>query len=197
MANDTMQFDDIPLEHDAGACIHAVVRAGIVSPLSMNPPRFGPDYAVTRAQLAVYLARAMALQPREVAEATFADVPSSHWAHGFVEALYAQKIITGAAAGPLRFMPDEAVTRAVIAAVLCRAKGLDPLVRDEPTFADVPRDHWAFGWIERLADPNSWGGTAVSRGCDPGPPLQFCPEQVVTRALLAVFLCRALGINTD
>ena len=188
-------FEDVPRDHPARQCISAIVGAGIIAPLSMNPPRFAPDYAVTRAQFAVYLSRGMALEPREVAEATFADVPRSHWAHGFVEAIYARTIMAGGLGDPPRFLPDDAVIRGAVAVALCRAKGLGPARPDEATFADVPPDHWAYGWIERLVDRGSWSGAIVAAGCDAGPPPRFCPDAVVTRAQLAIHLCRAFSIG--
>jgi len=188
-------FEDVPPDHPARECICAIVGAGIIAPLSMNPPRFAPDYAVTRAQFAVYLSRVMNLEPRQVAEPSFADVTRSHWAHEFVEAIYARMIMAGGLADPPRFLPDEAVTRAAAAIALIRAKGLEPLRPSEATFADVPPDHWAFGWIERLVDRASWGGVVVAAGCDAGPPPRFCPDTVVTRAQLAILICRAFSIG--
>jgi hypothetical protein len=195
MPDEHLTFEDVPPDHPARQCISAVVAARVIAPLSMNPPRFAPDYAVTRAQFAVYLSRAMGLEPRSVAEPSFADVPRSHWALEFVEAIYARMIMAGGLANPPRFLPDESVTRAAAAIALVRAKGMEPLRPSQATFADVPLDHWASGWIERLVDRDSWGGVVVAAGCDPGPAPQFCPDEVVTRAQLAVFLCRAFSIG--
>lgn len=197
MATTESRFEDVPPGHQAQRYIEAIVDAGVASPLSVNPPRFGPDYAVTRAQLAVYLARAMGSPPQEPPEPAFADLPKSHWAYGFVEALHARGVMLETDDEPLQFLPDEAVTRAVIAAALCRAKGLDQLIPEQPTFADVPRDHWAHGWIERLVDRDSWGGVLISGGWEPGPPPTFGPDQIVTRASLAILLCRAFGIVNE
>jgi hypothetical protein len=59
MSSDSLTFEDLPEDQTARDCIAGVVRAGVIAPLTMKPPRFGPDYAVTRAQVAVYLSRAM------------------------------------------------------------------------------------------------------------------------------------------
>ena len=53
-----------------------------------------------------------------------------------------------------------------------------------PTFADIPATYWAYADVEALA----WNG--VTRGCAAGPAL-FCPNQMVTRAEMAVFIERA------
>ena len=51
------------------------------------------------------------------------------------------------------------------------------------TFADVPSDYWAWGYIERLYNAGITGGCGIN-------PLIYCPEADVTRAQVAVFLLR-------
>jgi len=53
------------------------------------------------------------------------------------------------------------------------------------TFSDVPADHWAWSYIERLYAAGVTGGCAAS-------PLQYCPENTVTRDQMAVFLERGI-----
>ncbi len=54
------------------------------------------------------------------------------------------------------------------------------------TFSDVPTGYWAFQYIEALA------ASGITVGCAPGT---FCPEDPVTRAQMAVFLSKALGLH--
>ena len=54
-----------------------------------------------------------------------------------------------------------------------------------PTFADVPATDPAFAYIEALA------ASGVTAGCGSG---NFCPDTVVTRKQMAVFLAKALGL---
>lgn len=59
--------------------------------------------------------------------------------------------------------------------------------RPEPavaSFADVPPQHWAFRQIETLA------ASGIVAGCTAGA---FCPDELVTRAEMAVLLAEALG----
>jgi hypothetical protein len=56
------------------------------------------------------------------------------------------------------------------------------------TFGDVALDYWAWHFIERLYEAGITGGCGVN-------PLQYCPEGIVTRAQMAVFLLR--GIHTS
>lgn len=51
-------------------------------------------------------------------------------------------------------------------------------------FRDVTPDHWAFSWVETLAD------AGLTRGCGNGDT--YCPDAQVTRAELAVLLLRAI-----
>ena len=57
---------------------------------------------------------------------------------------------------------------------------------DPPIFSDVPSDHWARSYVERLFNAGITGGCNAS-------PLMYCPENIVTRAQMAIFLER--GIN--
>ncbi len=54
------------------------------------------------------------------------------------------------------------------------------------TFADVPTSHWAFQFVEALA------ASGITAGCGGG---NFCPDQPLTRAQMAVFLSSALGLH--
>lgn len=57
-----------------------------------------------------------------------------------------------------------------------------------PTFVDVPLSHTFFEDVEWLA----WAG--VTLGCDTNGP-RYCPTDPVTRAQMASFLARALGLS--
>ena len=54
------------------------------------------------------------------------------------------------------------------------------------TFNDVPTGYWAFQFIEALAD------SGITAGCGGG---SFCPDNTLTRAEMAVFLSKALGLH--
>ena len=55
-------------------------------------------------------------------------------------------------------------------------------------FTDVPTDHWAFRYVEALR------ASGITGGCGAG---LFCPTSTVTRAEMAVFLAKALGLQYD
>lgn len=62
-----------------------------------------------------------------------------------------------------------------------------------PTFEDVPCGHSQWDYIEALV------AAGITSGCQTSPPL-YCPLASITRAQMAVFLCRAAGkgpLNRD
>ncbi|MCK8601750.1 MopE-related protein [Desulfoferrobacter suflitae] len=115
---------------------------------------------------------------------TFQDVPPSHWAYSYIERLYGAGITAGCADG--FFCPDEPVTRAQMAVLLEKAKrgSLFQPAKAQGIFQDVPADHWAADWIEQLFQDG------ITRGCSVELK-QYCPDQLVTRAEVAVLLGRA------
>ena len=54
-----------------------------------------------------------------------------------------------------------------------------------PTFTDVSFSYWASGYIGRLYNAGITGGCSVS-------PLNYCPDNTVTRAQMAIFLLRGI-----
>jgi hypothetical protein len=52
-------------------------------------------------------------------------------------------------------------------------------------FGDAPADYWAAAWIKQLV------AEGITAGCGNG---NYCPEDPVTRAQMAVFLVRTFGL---
>jgi hypothetical protein len=130
--------------------------------------------------------------PTPLASATptqiFADVPPSYWAYREINALYLAGYVAGCSASPRLYCPERVLNRAESAVFILRgAYGsiADPPypTPSSPTFADVARSFWGFGWIESL-----WkdGYTA---GCGTNP-LIYCPLRNHTRAEGSVFFLR-------
>jgi Tol biopolymer transport system component len=124
---------------------------------------------------------------------TFADVTCSNPALLYVEALARAGITIGCSGNPPLYCPYNNITRAQVAVFLCRAAGKGPLDRATPTFCDVPKTSPYYGWIERLADADSWGGNPPTIGCLWFPCRKFCPFTAVLRDEMAAFLVRATG----
>ncbi len=119
-------FGDVPTAHWAAAWIEQLYADGITKGCSAAPLLYCPESPVTRAEMAVFLMRAVkgpAYSPPPAA-GIFADVPVDHWAADWIEALYAEGITTGCAVSPLAYCPEDPVTRAQMAVFLVRAFGL-------------------------------------------------------------------------
>jgi PKD repeat protein len=116
----------------------------------------------------------------------FADIGTTYWAKGFIDILHARGITSGCAGDPPRFCPGDFVTRDQMAVFLIRAKRGASFVPPQAVglFADVAASYWAAPQIEQLYTDG------VTTGCA-GSPLRFCPDSLVTRAEMAVFLLRA------
>lgn len=125
-----------------------------------------------------------------VDNATFADVPKSHPYWLFVEALYRAGVAQGCDVRVPLYCPDGGVTRGQLAVFLCRAAGWEPYYPAVPTFADVPATHSYYGYIEEIYR------RGVTMGCGGTPP-RFCPGTLVSRAVMALFLCRAVPIAPE
>ncbi len=123
------------------------------------------------------------------APAVFADAPVGYWAQREIEGIYAAGVTTGCNTNPLRFCPDNTITRSEMAAFLIRASsapGYTPPAPNcqAPIFADVPCTQWAAAWIEEIYR------RGITTGCAANP-LRYCPDNQVINAEMAAFLLRS------
>lgn len=105
-----------------GRRIEQVYNDGVTKGCSTNPLKYCPTIDVSRAQMAVFLLRAKhggSYTPPE-AEGIFSDVDLSHWAADWIEQLYNEGITVGCGTDPLRYCPENSVTRAQMAVFLMR-----------------------------------------------------------------------------
>jgi PKD repeat protein len=157
---------------------------------------FRPLDAVTRDQIAVYLARAVAggedLVPKGPAQPTFRDVPTDYWAYDAIEYVYQLRIIFGYPYGVYR--PKRQVNRADMAVFLARAVAGQAGLQDytpptTPTFPDVtPSSSWAwcYRYVEYIASRDIASGY---------PDGLYHPERICTRDQLAAYLSRAFRLR--
>ena len=133
--------------------------------------------------LALVIAFSMMLSV--VAFAGYNDVAADADYAGAVELLSALDIIKGDDQG--NFNPDNTITRAEMAAIICRALGLEEAATGAmgPTaFADVAADHWAAGYVN-LASQNG-----IINGYGDG---NFGPSDTVTYEQAVKMIVCALG----
>ncbi len=114
---------------------------------------------------------------------SFADVASTRGDYRYVETVLHKGITSGC--GGTSFCPDGTLSRAQMAVFLLRAEHGSAYVPPAATglvFGDVPAGSFAAAWIERLA------AEGITAGCGGGA--NFCPNDPVTRAQMAVFLLK-------
>lgn len=150
-----------------------------------------PEDSVTRAQLAVFIERALNGGSYVPPSATgiFVDVPITYWAADWIEQFYNDGITQGCDTNPLMYCPDQLLSRAEMAVLLLRATKESGYSPPPATgiFADVPTDYWAADWIEELYHEG------ITKGCSDNPML-YCPNDSVTRAEMAAFLNRTFSL---
>ncbi len=182
MANDPGAFRDDDTNRFE-PFIEAASDAGLIR--GCNPPdndHFCPNDVVTRAEMAMMLARAIDLP--QVAQRRFDDV-SGHPAASAIERLAEAGITSGCESS--RFCPDHPVTRGQLAALLARAFGREFSPVGYSHFRDLDATPFA-------SELSLLGVRGVLEACDPPVGRRICPDLAVTRGEAAHSLVTALGL---
>jgi hypothetical protein len=188
-----VNFSDVPSTYWAWSYIEGAREAGVVS--GYGDGTYLPESVVTRDQMAVFVSRALAGGDANITTptgtASFADVPTDYWAYKYVEYAKVNNIVAGYWDG---YHPTEEVDRAQMAVYISRAiasplgeTGLaDYTPPTTASFADVAIDYWAYKYIEYAKEQG------VVQGYWDG----YHPADAVTRAQMAVYICRAFDLAT-
>ncbi|QUL52753.1 FIVAR domain-containing protein [Paenibacillus tritici] len=144
------QYSDVSGSHWAAEAIRQVTGAGLMK--GMTDGSFRPEQGITRAEMAVIIARWKALSG--TGEHSYNDA-LGHWAEKAIgqtkEAGYMEGMTNG------RFQPDKALTRAEGVTVFNRILERGPLYGETvPLWSDVPTIHWAFHQIEEASQDHSY-----------------------------------------
>ena len=135
---------------------------------------------------------------------TIADYPrfnpfrdtSGHWAENTISAMAEYGILKGMEEnGGLYFHPDNNMTRAQFASMICNYLGVDTSKYGNMNiqFADnADIQPWAMGCVKAVYTQ----GLMTGRGGD-GGSVTFAPEASITRAEAMTIIARMLGINAD
>ncbi len=192
-------FSDVPPSGDGGQPfwafheIEACYRAGIVA--GYTDGNYHPELEVTRDQMAVYVARALAGGDENVPDGyvlpSFSDVQPTYWAFKYIEYAVERNVVQGYPEGDYR--PGLAVDRGTMAVYIARStvdptgeEGLASFQRPVvPTFNDVPTEFWSYTHIEFCVD------AGVVQGYSDG---LYHPEIPVTRDQMAVYIARAFEL---
>lgn len=179
----TPTFTDVPASHWASQDIEFLVQEQLLG--GYPDGTFGVKKTITRAEVAVFLTRSLALK---TGASTFKDVPAKHWARESIGKVAAANLMGGYPDGTFR--PSAALSREELSVVLVRAYALAGKPSQTvvpPVFKDVKEDSWSGPSIHHLARLTLLSGY---------PDGTFRPKQAVTRPEFASFLTRTLRLET-
>ncbi len=151
-----------------------------------NEAQFCPGGLATRAEMAAFVIRARYGDTFTLVSETpyFTDVPAEHWAFRFIQKMFEDGLTVGFGDGTFR--PENQLTRAETAAFITRSLfGETFPFTSTPHFSDVSDSHWAFAYVQKMADEG------IANGYGDGT---FRPENDITRAEIAAFIVRGLGL---
>jgi PKD repeat protein len=188
-------FTDTPGDHWALLQEIACAEAGIVQ--GYWDGSYDPYGLVTRAQMATFIARALAGGDENVpsgpATPTFADVDPDNWAYRYIEYCADQEIVVGYWNDMYR--PEDTVDRGQMAVFIARMVAVPTGMEDytpptTPTFSDVTSTNewaWCYKYVEYVAalDPPVVVGY---------PDGSYRPQLTVTRDQMAVYMQRAFDL---
>ncbi len=120
-ANRTLTFSDVPEGKWYADYVHAFAETGV--DMGHNG-MWRPTEPLTRLEMAQWLTTAFGHINPTAPTGLFADVEQGHWAT--VEGLYHTQITRGCSTSPLRYCPDQPVTRAQMASFLTRTLNTRP-----------------------------------------------------------------------
>ncbi|MFS0555811.1 S8 family peptidase [Brevibacillus sp. 179-C9.3 HS] len=169
-------------DHWARSEIVRLSSRGIVN--GFNDASFKPNQAVTRAEFATMLLKAMRATGSKVAttytgKTTFRDMSKRHWAYNNLGVAYQLGILKGYPKNEMK--PDQQISRAEMAVMIARARNVLLYNRNHSNYQDVPTSHWASPAIEALTSRNWVSGYGSS----------FKPNGRATRAEVVVLLSKA------
>ncbi len=180
------EYSDVADAGNHRTSVELLAEKGILAGTQCAPGRFCPTEPIQRWVMAVWLVRAVdGVDPDAGSSSRFVDVDPTEWWVRYVERLADLGITRGCSTEPARFCPDQPVTRQQMASFLVRAFGLEPVAGNN--FADVAEGN------SHLADINALARARVTAGCAVDPA-RYCPTRDTTRAQMATFLARAIGL---
>jgi hypothetical protein len=149
---------------------------------------FCPNDVITRKEMAKFLLTAKngaSYSPAACTTPLFSDVPCSNPYAAWINEIAREGITSGCSTGI--FCPDGNITRSQMAVFLMVARGFPAAACPPSSFTDVPISSPFCGWINQVA------AKGITAGCGGG---LFCPESLVLRGQMSVFLETTFGIPT-
>jgi RHS repeat-associated protein len=170
--------------------INFLAAKKITGGTSTNPPLYSPAQNVTRGQMAVFIISTIfnASGNNFTYSTTpyFSDVLPSNPFFKFVQKMRDLGIAAGETA--TTYGPNDPVTRAQMAVFITLAR-LGPQTAftysSTPQFGDVPASNPFFKFVQKLAEMGITAGCTAASG---NTLANYCPDNIVTRDQMAVFL---------
>jgi hypothetical protein len=190
-------FNDVVANSAFFTLIGRLSARGVTSGCSITPQgqrSYCPSDPVTREQMAIFIIRALGIDPPVPSAQRFADVGPERFSYPFVEEMAVRGITAGCGSNPQGqplYCPDSFVTREQMAIFIIRAlKSNNPVQPSVQRFADVGPDRFSRPFIEEMAV------RGITAGCGNNANGQslFCPDDIVTREQMAAFLVRAFDL---
>jgi hypothetical protein len=185
---DASTFLDVPPSHAFFSYVETIAALEITT--GCGPNLYCPDAPVTRAQMAVFLLKAMygsTHTPPAATGTVFGDVSAGSFAAAWIEELDALGVTGGCGGG--NYCPTGTVSREQMSVFLLKAKY--GAAHQPPSaagvFADVPSGDNYEAWIEELYAETITGGCLTN-------PLRYCPNGPNTRGQMAVFLVKTFDL---
>ncbi|HET9212012.1 MAG TPA: Ser-Thr-rich GPI-anchored membrane family protein, partial [Thermoanaerobaculia bacterium] len=180
-------FADVATTSPFFPFIQGIYAAEIIPACSVGS--FCSEGPITRKEMAMFLLLAKygaSYTPPACTTPLFNDVPcSSPWAP-WINEIAREGVTAGCSPGV--YCPDGNITRSQMSVFLMVAKGgVTPTACPPSAFNDIPSGSPFCPWIKEIAN------RGITAGCGGG---NFCPESLVLRGQMAVFLSVTFGIPT-
>jgi hypothetical protein len=180
----TMQFSDVPVSSYQFDAVNLLKQQGVTE--GCGTDLFCPTEQVTRAQMAVFIVRAVMGGDNFAypAQPIFSDVQPSTFGFQWIQKLSELGITSGCAVD--LYCPDNPVTRAQMAVFIIRGRFGSTAIFSYPLtpyFTDVPSGLFGFEWIQRMRLDGITNGCALT---------EYCPNNSVVRGDMAIFIMKGL-----
>ncbi|MBJ7984710.1 NEAT domain-containing leucine-rich repeat protein [Bacillus cereus] len=178
VAEEVIEFKDVPKGHWSEKAINYLAKEKLF--IGYGNGQFGFGDNITRGQVAVLIQKYLKLEQNVEQKTKFTDTKGNMY-EGAIEAVTQAGIMTGDGNGTFR--PNGVLTRYEMSVVLQKVFQLKANENSVESFKDVPKGHWAEGYVKALADNN------ISKGDGKG---DFSGDDFVTREQYAQFLYNAI-----
>lgn len=154
-------YSDVADDSAYSVAVESLSKLGIVT--GYEDGTYGPEKAVTRAEMAALIARIQGYEESAKANANtaFTDVPSEYWASGYIAQAANQGVVNGYGDGT--FGPDDTVKYEQAVTMIMRTLGYDPFAANNGGY---PTGYLAaaqrYGVTKNVS--NAVAGTDANRG---------------------------------